>query len=314
VNVAYIISAYKLPDLLLRLVRRLDGPRSSFFIHVDARTPDDEFAAFHGPLAATGNVTFLERHACYWGDFGHVEATLKGLRASLGASREVDYVVLLTGQDYPLAPASAIESRLASLNGGILMEHFRLPSARWTDGGMDRIEHRQFRLGGRLHRFPGQPFASRRLAAAWMRAARGMGMLRSFPGGLVPYGGSSYWSMPAACGRYVLDFVDDNPKLVHFFRQTTIPDEMFFQTVVLNSPFRERVRQDDLRFIDWSADADSPGVITSDHFEALMRSGRFFARKFDPTIDVRVLDMIDRAIDAVDGDHRFQNASLPGGL
>lgn len=295
-TIAYIISAYRLPELLVRLVRRLDGPHASFYIHVDAKTTEAVYQRMVQPLADRHNVQFLERHTCAWGDFGHVQATLKGLRAALDSERPFDYAVLLTGQDYPLASNDEIQTRLSAANGQVFMEHFPLPDERWTDSGMDRIEHRQIRIGSHLVRIPGQPFADPRLRRIWRTAARAL--LRRFPVGLKPYGGSSYWIMPRDCARYVLDFVRSNPNVLRFFEQTAVPDEMLFQTVVMNSPFHSRVSQDDLRFIDWSDNDDSPSILTSDRFGELMVSGELFARKFDPSVDAAVLDRIDESLDA----------------
>jgi hypothetical protein len=295
VNVAYVISAYKLPELLLRLVRRLDDPRASFFIHVDARAPAAVYDAMHSPLRFQPNVHFLPRHACYWGDFGHVDATMKGLAAAVQTVASPAYVVLLTGQDYPLVASDAIPARLAEGDGAVYMESFPLPTRRWPHGGLDRIEHAQFRIGQRLIRVPGQPFKLPLAASAWMRTVRALGLTRSFPGGLKPYGGSSYWAMPVECAEHVLRFAAENQTVMRFFERTAIPDEMVFQTILMNSAARDHVVQDTLRYIDWSGDGDSPAVLTSRHLADMTASGALFARKFDPGVDADVLDLIDRA-------------------
>lgn len=297
-TVAYVISAYKLPDLLVRLVRRLDGPRASFHIHVDANTSWEVYHRMEQPLADRPNVRFLPRHACRWGDFGHVRASLKGIRVALEAKPPPDYVVLLTGQDYPLVSNDEIAARLGAANGRAFMEHFPLPDDRWSDGGMDRIEHRQLRIAGHMVRVPGQPFAHSGLARIWRAATKPL--LRRFPEGLLPYGGSSYWVMPRDCAHYVLDFVGSNPHVLHFFRQTVVPDEMLFQTVAMNSPWRNAVVNDDLRFIDWSDDEGSPTILTSDRFDELMASSKLFARKFDPDVDSALLDRIDAMLDGTE--------------
>jgi hypothetical protein len=95
------------------------------------------------------------------------------------------------------------------------------------------------------------------------------------------------------CVSYVHDWVGAHPEYVRFFQRVHVPDEMFFQSIVMNSPFRDRVAPDDLRYIDWRADSDSPAVLTSADFDRLMESGKLFARKFDPTLDREVLDRID---------------------
>jgi hypothetical protein len=296
-NVAYVISAYKLPSLLVRLVRRLDAPGTSFFIHVDAKTSAGEYRAMTEPLADRENVQFLPRHPCYWGDFGHVRATLKGMAALLESRRPFDYVVLLTGQDYPLRSNAAIAEALRQADGRVLMRASPLPNQHWSEGGMDRIEHWHFRFRGRPLSFPGAPFRSAAANAAWSLPARVLRLRRRFPGGLQPYGGSSYWSMPADCVPYVLETVSRDPGFAEFFQHVHVPDEIFFHTLVMNSPFRDRVSADDLRYHDWEAGADHPGILTIADFEKLMRSGKLFARKFDPTVDAAVLDRIDRSID-----------------
>jgi hypothetical protein len=39
-NLAYVLSAYKLPDQLIRLVLKLNSETSHFFVHVDRKTDD----------------------------------------------------------------------------------------------------------------------------------------------------------------------------------------------------------------------------------------------------------------------------------
>jgi hypothetical protein len=295
VNVAYIISAYKLPELLVRLVRRLDAPGTSTFIHVDAKTHDTVYRAMTEPLADLPNVHFLQRFPCYWGDFGHVRATLEGLRALLSSGRPFDYVVLLTGQDYPLRPNAEIAATLRDAAGQLFMLGWPIPNEHW-DGGLDRIEHWHFRVGRWPLSFPGTPFPQAWLNAAWSLPARVFRLRRSFPGGLRPYGGSSYWMMPADCARYVHDYATANPEFVTFFKHVHVPDEIFFHTIVMNSPFRGRVATDYLRYVDWEAGGDHPKVLTTADFDRLMESRKLFARKFDPAVDGTVLDRIDRVL------------------
>ena len=296
-NVAFIISAYRLPELLVRLVERLDTPQTRTFVHVDARTADDVFRAMSQPLAARPNVHFLPRHACYWGDFGHVRATLVGLRALIASAWPFDYVVLLTGQDYPLRSNADIATALGQANGNVFMRPMPIPNEHWTDGGTYRYENRWLRIAGRPFCFPGAPFRSASLNAAWSGTARLLHLYRSFPKGLEPWGGSSYWMMPADCARYVDAFVRDNRDVVRFFHHVRIPDEIFFHTIVMNSPFRDRVAHDDLRYVDWAEGGDSPRILTCADLPRLMASGALFARKFDPAVDGAVLDRLDRVRD-----------------
>jgi hypothetical protein len=65
VKLAYIISAYKLPEQLRRLVETLATDTSSFVIHVDKKTDDGTYRRMVSSLDQLGNVHFLERHRSY---------------------------------------------------------------------------------------------------------------------------------------------------------------------------------------------------------------------------------------------------------
>jgi hypothetical protein len=307
VKIAYIVSAYRLPAMLVRLVRRLDATGTTTLIHVDSKSDDATFQAMARPLADLPRVRFLPRHACYWGDFGHVQASLKGLRTLVDSGCEFDYVVLLTGQDYPLRSHAGIAARLAEAPDRVYMDPRPVPHEHWTDGGTDRIENWHFRIGRRRLAFPGAPFAAPWANRVWSLPARAFDLRRSFPAGMRPWGGSSYWTIPADCARYIVAFVQEHPGFVRFFRHVLIPDELFFHTIVMNSPFRDRVAGDDLRYVDWTEDADHPKVLTAADFAPLMKSGRLFGRKFDPAVDAVVLDMIDHSIA-----HEDEPAPSPG--
>ena len=84
---------------------------------------------------------------------------------------------------------------------------------------------------------------------------------------------------------------------------------MFFQTVVLNSPFKtqcflfaecqsiEKPTNENkayLHYIDWSNHRKMPAVLTKHDFEILQQSSCFFARKFDIEKSKSLLDALDR--------------------
>lgn len=280
-TIAYVISAYKLPRQLVRLVSCLQAPGRLFFIHVDRKTPDDVYDEMAGGLRGYDNVRFLERHRCDWGDFGHVEATLKGLDALIASGAAYDYVQLLTGQDYPIKSNAFADDFLRRHAGTSFMNHRPLPVDGLFEGGFDRLERRHVRLFGKTRVIPPSAFN----AGRWL-------WKRRMPYGLVPYFGSGYWCLHRACIEYVMEFVRAHPAYVRFFRHAWIPDEMFFQTILLNSPLRDTIVHDDLRFIKWPG----PAVLTSADWDAIAAAPDLFARKFDETVDGAILDTIDRRI------------------
>jgi hypothetical protein len=71
-------------------------------------------------------------------------------------------------------------------------------------------------------------------------------------------------------------------------------EEACFQTLMMNSPFADRVAGRDMTFAEWTpTSGPHPKIIKSEDFDALIASPNLFARKFDSEIDSNVLDMLD---------------------
>lgn len=275
-RIAYVILAHQLPEQLVRLVRRLDSPRALFLIHINRRSDDAIYQAARAGLAERKNVVFLRRHKLYWAGFGHVRATIEGLEELYTHSVPFDYVALLTGQDYPIKPVSVIERTLAESGGRSFMAYDRLPGG--LVDGMERITHWHSRRIG--------------VAKGWHLK---LPLRRRFPLGLVPYGGSSYWWLSRDAVDYVRGFLAEQPGYLRFFKHVDVPDEIFFHTVMMNSPLRHSVVNDELRHVDWTR-TPLPAVFRVGDFEELERSPKLVARKFDSSVDAEILDLIDREL------------------
>jgi hypothetical protein len=278
-KIGYIITAHTLPEHLVRLVRRLASDSARFFVHVDRRAPDSVMAVVERELGDRPDVRLLPRHPVHWASFGPVRAALEGVDALLASPEPLDYGVLVTGQDYPLCSPAAIESKLAEAGGRSFIS-FRPPEGRF----LTRFTrwHWHGTVAGRRVRLPN------RFMPVTVR--------RTVPAGLTPYTGSAHWCLSRECLEHV---AGADPEVVRFFRRSAVPDESFFQTLLMSSPLGATLVNDDLRYVDWSEGGPSPRVLTSYDLERMMRSSALFARKFDPGVDSAVIDALDARIDAM---------------
>ncbi|WP_397361844.1 hypothetical protein [Paenibacillus sp.] len=48
-----------------------------------------------------------------------------------------------------------------------------------------------------------------------------------------------------------MDFTTTSPEYVRFFKNTLCGDEIFFHTIILNSAFKNNVRNEIKRYTDW---------------------------------------------------------------
>jgi hypothetical protein len=285
-RLAYIISAYQKPDLLIRLVRRLDSPQDWLFIHYDLRSPAAEFHQLQLAFKDNPNVKLLARHPCRWGDFGHVLATLKGIEEIARQGFACDYAVVLTGQDYPIKANEMIRQRLKASTGRSFMESTAWPIPHWENGrAIRRIQNYHLHL----------PFPRWTRALGWPPSRQNIAipLKRKIPNELHPYFGSSYCYLHRRCVEYIHDYVGHHPEYVQFFEHVLIPDECFFQTLLMNSNLAETIEPRTLTYIDWRP--PWPGIMTVQDLPRMLASDSLFARKFDLKVDSEVLNQLDLA-------------------
>ena len=295
-NLVYIISAYRLPEQLMRLVNQLRTENATLLVHVDKKAPPAVFGAICEGVRSLPEVHLLDRHVCDWGGFGHVAASLSGIAAILENGIPCDQAVLLTGQDFPLKSNDEIKARLARDRGFSFLSYFPVPdNEEWPpDGGLERIDRWYFWVRGRRLQVPSTD-GQGKLGSA-LRMIGGVLPRRRFLSGLQPYGGSSYWCLSGDAVSFVHGYVGDHPEFVSFFRRVFIPDELFFQTILVNSELRNRIVNDDLRYMRWTATGSGPEVLRVDDFDRLRDTESLFARKFDQDVDGRVLDLIEEQL------------------
>lgn len=283
-KIAYLYLVHRNPGMMKRVIERLSCDQCVFFIHVDAKSNLEEFASLRGE-----NVRLLEnRTAVYWGEFSGVEATLSLIRQALTTPEDYGYFALISGSDYPLRGREYIHQFLEVHRGTEFINVVKMPSAE-AGKPISRIDTVRIQ-------------STRPVARLISKAAARMGLGRrdhgKYLGQLEPYAGHTWWTLTREACRHISDFDRQNPQVAQFFKDTFAPDEMFFQTILGNSPFRSRIRRN-LCFEDWSAAGSHPADIDERHlarFEACDavsmedvygRGEVLFARKFkDGTPDL----------------------------
>jgi hypothetical protein len=281
-RLAYLILSHRLPDQLVRLVGSLRDRGNSFFLHIDKRAGSEMPRTVLARLGDDPSVHFVPPQTCYWGSFGIVQATIEGIRTLIESNTPFDRLILLSGQDYPIKPQRYIKAFLERQDNQQFIESFPLTEPnKWSEHtgpykDLNRILHWHLNFRSRFLHIP---------------------IRRSLPRRMQPYGGSQWWCLSQACVEYVHRFIQHNRKVVDYFRHAFIADELFFHTIVSNSPFADRVTGSCLTYQDWDTPAPPyPAILDRGYLQTLKASHKLFARKFDETKDPDVLDAIDEQL------------------
>jgi hypothetical protein len=266
--VAYLILSYTGAVERLVATLRAGSPRAIIAVHHDPR------------LRALGDVDALRLGPwpIEWGHGSQLAAILRALRA-LRERAAFDWVVLLSGQDYPVRPVADIEARLRDADADAFIQHQPVSG----DGEFAlRYRHRWRPAGERKARLAARAgLAARRLPAGWF-----IGLPAEPP--LPLYHGSDWFTLSR---RAVDALLEAPPAVVDHFLHTIVPTEAFAHTVLANANLR--LVDDNHRHFRFDGAAANPRVLTTGDLDAVLASGADFARKFD---DPAVLDELDRRL------------------
>jgi hypothetical protein len=297
-KLAYIVLGHKNPSQIIRLIRRLQAPDVVFVIHIDRGVRSSVFNAVHDAFAGSPDHVFAERVSVTWGSYGIAHGIMKGIEALCNSDFDYDIAILLSGQDYPLKPNEEIKAWLEGHQGEEILECLPFPIEDWgPDGGFDRVERHHFFLFD--HRFTYPPYHPTFIKSLLGRIlSLFLPQKREIPLGYAGYGGSTWWCLTRDAVVYTHDFLksEQGKELLQFFKTTRNTAEILYQTILANSPFRERISVEYPWFIEWKDGSSSPTILTDEWFDRLAASNKLFARKFNIEVDSRVLDRIDREL------------------
>jgi hypothetical protein len=276
-RLAHLILVHDNPLHVERLVKRLAHANADIYIHLDKKCDINEFAS----LQSLENVFFIEhRTAITWATYSMITATINCFEAILNTGKNYSHINLLSGQDYPLKDAATIQRFLFANADKTFMAYRHIPSE-WPDP-LSRFT--MYSFGD--YKFPLR-FKIQQLFNSFLPG-------KKLPMGLDPYGRSQWFTITPACAKYAIDYIREHASIRRFFRMTWSADELIFQTVLINSPLKDSVVNDHLRFIKFLKGSSSPVTLTVKDADSLINSGKFYARKFNSATDSEILNLLDK--------------------
>ena len=275
--------AYKNPLQIERMIKAMDHPDFYFYIHLDQKIPFESFAF----LANLPRVSFInKRSICNWGGFSFVRAVINSLKEVLSGNVDYDFYNLLSGQDYPIKPMEEIAGFFEKNKSSSYISFDEEHQKDWWAHAVSRFES---------YHFTDKNFKGRYLV---QRALNFILPKRRFPLSLKLYGSSisSWWTITKPCAEYLVNFASKEVALMKFMDYTWGADEFFYATVLMNSPYKDQIVNDNLRLITWKSGYSNPVILTNQQFDIISQSEKLFARKFDTLIDNGIIDTIDKVI------------------
>ena len=298
----YLILAHKNPLQLSRMIERLDDGASKFFIHLDAKTPIEPFAA----CLEGAHIRFIEpRERCVWGDFSIVQATIRLMEA---ASKEQGIFILMSGQDYPIQSQGYINAFLESNKEFDFIEIEPLEEKWKPKMVKDKLEH--YHILHSEERGNSNCYASFAHCSVFQKlrtlthllkgrlSMKNFKLLCSLPKRIAPferqYAGSQFWAFSERTFYAVLNYIREHKAALEgYYKYTSSPDEIYFHSVLMDLVAKDSTikLKEQITYVNYFR---KNNVFVTEDFDKLTSAkGKLFARKFDTDIDIEILNKLD---------------------
>ncbi len=291
---AYLIMAHHNFNQLSILLGLLDGFDNDLYVHIDSKAGAIDTDALHERVKKS-NLVFIPRMSITWGGDSMIWCEMELLKSVISIPH--DYYHLISGDDLPIKNYEQIERLLEERPGA----NYVGISLRGSTSDVPKSLAKRFRYRWTLQNKVGRKRSFKAKLGLAFQKLCGVDRVKGFSGEIAK--GPNWFSITDDFARYV---VEREPWIHEMFSDTLCCDEVFLQTLYVNSPFGRDVapQLDDnamaLRFIDWGrGNGQSPYTFRIDDYSLIERSSCLFARKFDADIDSEVISKISRRLQAM---------------
>lgn len=311
----FMIMCHKNLSQVLLLAKTILSSDSDVVVHIDSAVADDEYISF---LEATNDIPNLY-------------VTSKRIHGVLDTRTLVDIVFimieyvkskkikyknycLLSGQDFPIKPINEINKSLFNNYPTPYIDCTPYDRKNWI---FHKFKYTPVLL--RFNRFISKKFSRKNPVRKILRALVILGQkciqflkLTSYDkiskSGIKLYGGSAWWILPDSVIDFIYSEYVNSSTIVDLLLKTVTPEETFFQTMTMLSPYKCNVHINPVDQIEQScktwayfSDVDKPFkghpyIFTVNEFDKLRVSPCWFARKFDIQQDSKIIEMIQKKL------------------
>ena len=253
---------------------------SDVYIHVDSKSKninEEEIAILRG-LGC-----FVEKkYKIYWGSFNHVLAIIDLLKASI--KKRYTYYHIISGEDLLVVQSKDFLDKFES-NNKIYIACNKVDNndiiKRYSYYYLFSKKNPFSKLWSRLNKLSLNVQSLLKVNRNWIGNEKSI------------YKGYVYCSLPHDAAVYVIDYCSANPNYLKDLSLCYIPEEFFFQTILMNSLFSKRIENNCLRYSIWEEKHGSiPGYLDINDLKKITSKDYIFARKVNLLYSYELIDCV----------------------
>ncbi|MDB5056110.1 MAG: glycosyl transferase [Bacilli bacterium] len=272
-KIAYFIMAHKNPLQIKKLLSAIYSPENVYVIHIDKKSGLDLYNDIDSFARQLPNIFLLESQDVTWAMWSIVEIQLRALKFLF--DYEWDFFINLSGQDFPLQSQAYIKNYLRHNN----KNHINI-----IDADLDK------RVVGT---FEARQMYEYKVDNGFIVRFGELASFSEFYPGHNFHIGSGWFVLKRDFCEHI--FISEKLEgLITYFSKIYIPDESFFHTFFMLSPYKNDLINAHKRTIimDQTELSLHPIIFKNDDYEFLISSDNLFARKFDENIDKLIIDKL----------------------
>lgn len=289
---AYLIMAHNEPDLLQRLILILDHPENDIYVHIDKKSNLNDFKLSSNLCVHSHLFILSHRIDVSWSGYSQIACEMILMETAYNHG-DYDYYHLMSGVTLPIKSIQFINSFFEQHKGTIFLG---IDVGEIEKTIEDRIKYRYFFIDNKICH--SNEMFKLHLNGLSIRLQKFFHITRT---STLPLKiGANWCSITQEC---VCELLKKKQWIDKTFRSGYCVDELYKQTVIWNSPLREKLYsvgnslEGCLYEIDWNrGSVHSPYTYAQiSDVELLLKSDRLFARKFSD----KYIEVVDKLIEKV---------------
>lgn len=292
VRLAYLILAHKCPEQVSTFINQLlDYGDCDVYVHVDKKN-QELFTSLKEKYETLDLLDDRQVYICSiydvrWGSFEIVKAALELMRMVHSSGRRYTHMYFGSGQDL------IVKKGLYEYLGNKLGVTFIRIEKEVTN--MDR-KSAKFRVRWPRKLMIRDDLHPYRFIRGAMQFLCGWGIVihknrRKLKREVHFYEGRTWFIAPYEILEYIIKYTDKYPDYVEFWEDSLASDLMFFQTLIMNSPYSKKI-EDELMYVEFGktfATNNHPVRITEETMKKIKDGNYFCARKFEWEEDQEII-------------------------
>ena len=253
----------------------IDDERNDIYIHIDKKVKNFDFVKYKNICKKSTVHYTKKRYDVKWGESSQVKTEM--LLFETAYRTGYDYYHLISGSDMPIKSQNYIHN---------FFKNNRYEFIELAPGEQEKY---RFRLS-RYHITSTKPIL-KRVSFYFDILQDKLKIDRLRKTNIKIYKGSNWASLSHKCVGFLLK---NKYKIKKMTWLSLCADEVYKQTIILNSQFKENVYPyEDIRLIDWDRyEGTSPHTFTVEDYEMIKNSKCLFARKFIYEKDSEIIDKV----------------------